>query len=35
MECRMDDRIKHGLGELRREGVCMKYLDLAAVSVRE
>jgi len=35
MECRRDDRIKHGLGELRREGKCMKYLDLATVSVCE
>jgi hypothetical protein len=35
MECRRDDRIKHGLGELRREGECVKYLDLAAVSVSE
>jgi hypothetical protein len=35
MECRRDDRIKHGLGELRRGGECMKYQDLAAVSVSE
>jgi hypothetical protein len=35
MECRRDDRIKHGLGELRREAECMKYLDLAAVNVSE
>ena len=35
MECRRDDRIKRGMGELRRAGECMKYLDLGAVSVSE
>jgi len=35
MECRRDDRIKRGLGGLRRAGECMKYLDLAALSVSE
>jgi len=35
MECRRDDRIKRVLGELRRAGECMKYIDLAAVSVSE